>query len=192
MATPKILAFAGSSRGASLNKLLLAVAADGARAAGAEVTQIDLRDYPMPIYDGDDEMQSGVPDNALVLRGLIAEHDALLVATPEYNGSVTALLKNALDWCSRPINGEDGLLPYRGKMVALLAASMSPFGGIRAVTHTRGIFNKMGAIVLPDEVLLPQAQHAFDAGGNLLNETARQLARQLGAALAAKAGRGGS
>jgi len=77
-------------------------------------------------------------------------------------------------------------------MVALLAASMSPFGGIRAVTHARGIFNKMGAIVLPDEVLLPQAQHAFDASGNLLNETSRQLARQLGAALAAKAGRGGS
>ncbi|OVZ55620.1 hypothetical protein CDO44_23480 [Pigmentiphaga sp. NML080357] len=189
MTAPKILAFAGSSRGASLNKLLLAVAAEGARAAGADVTLVDLRDYPMPIYDGDDEMRSGVPGNALALRGLIADHDALLVATPEYNGSVSALLKNALDWCSRPVDGEDGLLPYRGKMVGLLAASMGPFGGIRAVAHARGIFSKMGAVVLPDEVLLAQAQQAFDAGGNLLNETSRKLARQLGANLAVQAAR---
>ncbi len=186
---PKILGFAGSARSASLNKLLLAVAADGARAAGADVTLVDLRDYPMPIYDGDDEIHSGIPHNALALRALIAGHDALLVATPEYNGSIPALLKNVLDWCSRPVNGEDGLLPYRNKPVALLTASVGPFGGIRAAAHARAIFNKMGALVLPDEVLLPKAQQAFDASGNLIDDISSKLVRRVSAALAAQAGR---
>ncbi len=192
MSTPRILAFAGSARTASFNKLLVKVAAEGASAAGADVTLIDLRDYPMPLYDGDDEAGNGVPDHARGLRALIGEHNGLLVASPEYNGSVTALLKNVLDWCSRPVGSEDGLAPYRGKTVALMSASLSPFGGIRSVAHLRGIFSKMGSHVLADEVLVPAAHQAFAADGSIAGEPLRKLTLQLGASLATHLARTGS
>lgn len=176
---PGILAFAGSTRSASFNKRLIVVAAGLARDAGAEVTLIDLRDFPLPLYDGDDEARTGVPAAALELRSLIAASQGLLVSTPEYNGSVSAVLKNVLDWCSRPTDGQNGLAAFRGKPVALLASSMSPFGGIRAVAHLRGIMSKMGANVLADEVLVPTAQNAFKEDGSLVNEATRTLVAQL-------------
>jgi chromate reductase len=183
MNPPKILAFAGSARSASWNKMLVKILAEGAREAGGDVTLIDLRDFPIPLYDGDDEAENGVPTKVRELRALISACDGLLLASPEYNGSVTPLLKNALDWCSRPVDGEDGLAPYRGKTVALASASLSPFGGIRSVSHLRGIFNKMGALVLADEVLVPAAHQAFGPDGNLTNDIVGKLARQLGAGL---------
>lgn len=189
MTKPKILALAGSARSASYNRRLVAVAAEEARAAGADVSLIDLRDFQLPIYDGDEEDSAGVPAAALDLRSLFASHDGVIVATPEYNGSVPALLKNALDWCSRPAGGQDGLAPFRGKTVALLSASPSPFGGVRSVAHLRGIFSKMGANVLADEVLVPSAHSAFSAQGELLNEVSRTLTSQLAANLVAQARR---
>ena len=190
MNKPKILAFAGSARSASFNKRLIAVGAQAARSAGAEVSLIDLRSFPMPIYDGDDEARSGIPEAALELRSLIGASHGLLVATPEYNGSVSALLKNALDWCSRPSAGQDGLALFRGKPVALMAASLSPFGGIRAVAHLRGIMSKMGANVLADEVLVPAAQTAFAADGSLVSEMTGTLVSQLALGLVNHAQRG--
>lgn len=190
MTKPKILAFAGSARSGSLNKRLISIAAHEARSAGAQVSLIDLRDFPMAIYDGDDEALAGVPTTALELRSLFASHDAVMVATPEYNGSVPALLKNALDWCSRPTQGQDGLAPFRGKSVALMAASPGPFGGIRSVAHLRGIFSKMGAHVMADEVLVPAAGTAFGADGALLNEMSAKLTAQLAKDLVARAHRG--
>lgn len=181
---PRILAFAGSARAASFNRRLVSCAADAARQAGAEVTLVELRDYPMPIYDGDDEARDGIPAKALELRSLFAEHHGFLIASPEYNGSVTALLKNSLDWCSRPVEGSDGLAPFKGKTAALLGASLSPFGGIRSVTHLRGILGKMGCHVLADEVLVPSASTAFDAEGKLANGMAAQLVTQLASGLA--------
>ncbi|MEJ8859155.1 NAD(P)H-dependent oxidoreductase [Variovorax robiniae] len=182
---PKILAFAGSARSASYNKMLAAVAAAHGRAIGADVTLIDLRDFPMPIYDGDVEAASGLPAAALRFRELLVEHDGLLVASPEHNGSVTALLKNTLDWASRPAGGIDGLALFRGKTVGLMAASLSPFGGLRSVTHLRGILSKLGANVLADEVLVAGAQGAFDETGGLTNELSNKLTAQLVATLAA-------
>jgi chromate reductase len=186
MTKPRILALAGSARSASLNRQLISIAAREARSAGAEVSLIDLRDFPMAIYDGDEEARTGVPPAALALRSLFASHDGVLVATPEHNGSVPALLKNALDWCSRPTQGQDGLAPFRGKSVALLAASPSPFGGIRSVAHLRGIFSKMGANVMADEVLVPAAGTAFSDDGQLLNQMTGKLTAQLAASLVAQ------
>lgn len=189
MNKPKILAFAGSARSASFNTLLIAVGAQAARAAGADVSLIDLRNFPMPIYDSDDEARAGIPRAALELRALVGASHGLLLATPEHNGSVSALLKNALDWCSRPDRGQDGLALFRGKPVALMAASPSPFGGIRGVAHLRGIMSKMGANVLADEVLVPSAHMAFKADGSLASATTGALASQLAGALVVHAQR---
>src|SRR4051812_26801189 len=103
---PRILAFAGSLRKESLNKKLLRIAASAARAAGAEVTLIDLKDHPLPIFDQDLETAQGMPENGARLKTLFAEHDGLLIASPEYNSSFTAVLKNTIDWVSRPAPGE--------------------------------------------------------------------------------------
>ncbi len=120
---PRILAFAGSARRESLNKKLARVAAQYAREAGAEVTFIDLDDYPMPVYHGDLEAAEGMPENGKKLRALFLAHDALLIVTPENNRSIPSLLKNTIDWLSRSIGdgrgAMSGLAPYRGKVAAL-------------------------------------------------------------------------
>lgn len=183
MSQPKVLALAGSARQGSYNKLLVGIAAESARQAGADVTLIDLRDFPMPIYDGDDEARTGLPPQALRFRSLLGSHQGFLIASPEHNGSVTALLKNALDWSSRPLGGEDGLALVRGKPAALLSASPGPFGGVRSVAHLRGILSKMGVNVLADEVLVAAAPTAFDGQGKLTNELSAKLTAQLAANL---------
>src|SRR5438128_1846133 len=109
MSAPRILAFAGSLRNDSYNKKLVQIAAASARRAGAEVTCIDLKDYPLPIYDGDIEAASGIPENGQKLKKLFLEHDGLLIAAPEYNSSISAALKNTIDWVSRPVPGETSL-----------------------------------------------------------------------------------
>ncbi|RYH27813.1 MAG: NADPH-dependent oxidoreductase, partial [Alcaligenaceae bacterium] len=126
---PKFLAFSGSSRTGSFNVMLLRLATAEVVAAGGEVTTVDLRALALPIYDADLEASEGVPPAVKALRAQMMAHDGLLIASPEYNGAMPALLKNVLDWCSRPVDGTDGLAPYRGKTVALMAASLSPFGG---------------------------------------------------------------
>ena len=102
MSNVKILAFAGSTRTESFNKKLVKIAVEGARAAGAEVTLIDLRDFPMPLYDGDLEAASGLPENAKKVKQLMISHHGFLISAPEYNSSITAVLKNTFDWVSRP------------------------------------------------------------------------------------------
>jgi len=179
MSTPKILAFAGSTRTASYNKQLVRFAADAARAAGAEVTLLDLRDYPLPLFDGDLEDQQGLPENAKKLKAIFREHDALLIASPEYNSSVTAVLKNTLDWISRgETDDEPALAAYRGKTAALVSASPGALGGLRGLVHLRAILGNIGVIVLPDQVAVPKAYEAFDDKGGLKDErTAKQVTR---------------
>ncbi|MFL6716742.1 MAG: NADPH-dependent FMN reductase, partial [Burkholderiaceae bacterium] len=147
---PKILAFAGSARKASLNKRLVRVAAEGARRAGADVTEIDLRDFPVPIYDGDLEAEQGLPPKARELRQLMMEHQGFLIASPEYNGSIPALLKNLIDWTSRAVDSQDGLAPYRNKVAVLMSASPGSYGGLRGLVHVRAILGNIGVIVLPE------------------------------------------
>ncbi|MBK4735170.1 NADPH-dependent FMN reductase [Noviherbaspirillum pedocola] len=180
---PKILAFAASTRSESFNKKLVRVAAEGARAAGAEVNVIDLRDFTMPIYDGDLEAQQGMPEGARALRRLLMEHQGFLIASPEYNGSLPALLKNAIDWTSRPVDGEDGLAPYRNKVAVLMSTSPGGFGGLRGLAHVRTILANIGVIVLPDQLAVGKAQEVFAVDGTIANDKQRQMIEDLGRTL---------
>ncbi|MDA8127468.1 MAG: NAD(P)H-dependent oxidoreductase [Betaproteobacteria bacterium] len=176
---PKILAFSGSTRRDSWNRKLIQSAADAARAAGGDVSLIDLADYPLPLYDGDLEERDGVPDNAQRLKALFKEHDALLIASPEYNSSMPPLLKNTIDWVSREWQGESGLVPYHGKVAAIASASPGTFGGMRMLPHLRQILNALGVLVLPGQFSLPHAETAFDAETGALKSPARLHALML-------------
>lgn len=181
----KILAFAGSARHDSFNKKLVKIAAEGARSAGAEVTFLDFRDYAIPLFDEDLEAQSGLPESVLQFKSLLKSHQRLLLACPEYNGSITPLLKNALDWASRPEPGEHpmALSCFKGKIAALLATSPGRGGGARGLGHVRDILEMLGVTVLTDQVVIPSASHAFDDEGNLLDKQQHQtvdaIAQQL-------------
>ena len=164
---PKILVFAGSAREASLNKKLARAAAKAIDDNGGEATFIDLRDYPMPIYEGDLEAREGMPTNARKLRELFVSHPAFLIVSPENNGTIPSLLKNAIDWLSRDIDGKSGLEPYRGKVIALMSASPGAFGGVVCLTHLRFSLSKLLAHVIPDQFPLPKADQAFTENGSL-------------------------
>lgn len=161
-----LIVFAGSLRRDSLNKKLARVAARMAEAAGARTTYIDLRDYPLPLYDGDVEAEEGPPQNAFRLQSLIAEQQALIVVSPEYNHSIPALLKNTLDWVSRTPRVR-GVNPFAGKVAGLMSASPGALGGIQGQDHVRRVLETVGALVLPGGVALPRADAAFDGEGNL-------------------------
>lgn len=168
MATaPKILCFAGSLRKDSLNKKLVKIAMEGARNSGAEVTFVDLKDYPLPIYDGDIESEQGIPDNAKKLKSILKEHHGLLIASPEYNSSISGALKNAIDWASRPEPGEKHLECYKDKVAGIMAASPGSLGGLRGLVTVRSILQNIGVLVVPDQVAIPSASDAFDDSGNL-------------------------
>ncbi|MBI1318898.1 MAG: FMN reductase [Candidatus Hydrogenedens sp.] len=184
MAAPRILAFAGSARKDSFNKKLVAVAAVGAREAGAEVTLIDLADYPMPIYDGDLEASDGLPENAVKLKALFMEADALLISCPEYNGGITPLLKNVIDWVSRRQGDEGPLACYTGKTAALISASPGALGGLRGLVQVRQILSNIQVLVLANQRAVSKANEAFDAEGNLKDEKVAAQVKGLGAELA--------
>ena len=158
----KILAFAGSSREGSLTKKLLSVAIAAARAIGGEVTEIDLRAFDLPLYDGDLEREHGLPSGALRLRETFKQYPSLLIGVTEYNGGVSPLLKNAIDWVSRPCAGEPNLSAIRGKIVAMVSCSSGVLGGSRAQAHLRQSFQVMGCVLVPETVNLPYAETAFE------------------------------
>jgi chromate reductase len=179
---PRILAFAGSTRRDSYNKKLIKVAADAARAAGGEVTLIDLADFPLPIMDEDLEKE-GTPENALKLKKLFLENDGLLISCPEYNSSITPLLKNVIDWVSRPQPDEPSLAAYIDKVATLMAASPGGLGGLRGLVHVRDILENIGVIVLPDQRAVPRAFQVFDEAGNITEEGIRKGVEGLGRSL---------
>lgn len=164
---PRILVFAGSAREASLNKKLARAAAKVVNEQGGDATYIDLRDYPMPIYEGDLEAREGMPPKARELRELFVSHPAFLIVSPENNGSIPSLLKNAIDWLSRDTDGKSGLEPYRDKIVALMAASPGAFGGVMVLGHLRQSLTKLFAYVIPEQFPLPKADQAFAEDGSL-------------------------
>ena len=181
---PKILAFAGSTREASFNKRLVKVAAEGASAAGAEVTLIDLRDFPMPLYDGDLEASEGLPENVQKLKALFLDHQGLLISSPEYNGGMSAVLKNTIDWVSRSAPGEGGLAAYKDKVAGLVAASPGRLGGLRGLAHLRQILSGIGVLVLPQQHALGGAGDAFDENGSLKDSGLQDVVTGIGARLA--------
>lgn len=181
---PRILAFAGSTRKDSNNKKLVKIAAAGARAAGAAVTLIDLRDLPLPLYDGELETNEGLPVNAKKLKEMFLAHDGLLIASPEYNSSISAVLKNAIDWASRPEPGEAPLAAYAGKVAGLVAASPGALGGLRGLVHLRAILGNIKVLVIPDQVAVSKAHEAFTPEGALKDAKQQAAVERVGAELA--------
>ncbi len=167
MAPPRLLAFAGSTREASFNKKLLRAAVMLGEASGASITTVDLRDLPMPLYDGDLEERGGLPDNAKRLKELMVSHQGFLIAAPEYNSSITGVLKNAIDWASRAAPGEASLVAFREKTAALLSASPGALGGLRGLVHLRAILSSIDVLVIPEQLALSRAHEAFDEQGAL-------------------------
>ncbi|MES2791457.1 MAG: NAD(P)H-dependent oxidoreductase [Planctomycetota bacterium] len=183
MPAPKILAFAGSLRVGSYNKKLIQIAVEGARQAGAEVTLIDLRDFPLPIFDEDLEAQ-GTPENALKLKQLMLEHQGLMISAPEYNSSISAVLKNTIDWISRPIPGKPRLACYVDKVAVLMSASTGALGGLRGLVHVRAILSNINVLVLPEQIAISNSADAFHADGQLNDATKQAAIQGLGSKLA--------
>jgi chromate reductase, NAD(P)H dehydrogenase (quinone) len=181
----KILAFAGSYRENSYNKRVLNIAVEGAREVGTEVTVIDLRDYPMPIFNFD-EYEKKFDKNALRFQDILNDHDGFLIASPEYNGSVPGGLKNAIDWASRT-NDKYGMYQvFKGKTAAMITASPGSFGGLRCLNHLRGILTIMGIWVLPSEIAVSFVGAKFDGDGlEMTDEKMRGILTNQGALLAA-------
>lgn len=180
---PRILAFAGSARTGSFNKMLVQIAANGARRAGAAVTFIDLRDLPIPIYDADIEKRDGLPENARRFKALLAENEGLLISCPEYNTGITPLLKNVMDWASRPLPGAPPHASFQGKLAAILAASTGALGGIRALMQLRLLLEHMRVMVIPEQKTIPRASEAFAPDGSLLDRASQEAAEAVGARL---------
>ena len=184
MTKPKILAFSGSARKNSYNSRLVRLAVEGARQAGADVTVIDLKEYPLPIFDEDLEKEVGSPENATRLKKLFLEHDGLLISAPEYNSSITPLLKNTIDWVSRAAAGEAPLAAYTGKVASLMSASPGGLGGLRGLVTVRSILGNIGVTVLPDQVAVARAFEAFAPDGKLKDAKQQSQVEALGGKLA--------
>ena len=185
MPIPKILVFAGSIRAASHNARLAALAAKELALVGAEVTRISLEDYPLPLYNGDDEAHSGVPGNARKLKQTMMEHQGVFIASPEYNASVTPLPKNTIDWISRVRErGEPPLAAYKNRAFAIGGASDGAYGALRSLMALRQVLELgCGALVLPEQITVFHASEAFDEMDNLKDERAagslKRLAQRL-------------
>lgn len=179
-----VLVIAGSTRTGAFSKQLARAACGLAAAAGHHPTFVDLREFPMPLYDGDHEAQHGLPEAAVRLRGMVRTHEALLVVSPEYNASIPAVLKNALDWLSRPYAAEPGVQAVAGKVAGLLSSSPGALGGLRGLVHLRQVLMNLGALVITEQFALGDAGAAFAADGSLRDAKAadgvRRVLRRLG------------
>ncbi len=183
---PKILVFAGSIRTNSFNARLAALAVKELTLLDAEVTLLSLADYPMPIYDGDAEANSGPPDNAFKLKRHFMAHAGIFVTSPEYNASITPLLKNTIDWISRVREGaEPPLAAYKNRVFALGAASNGTYGGMRSLMALRQVLELgCGALVLPEQIAVREAATAFDDRDNLRDERSAKLLKSVATRLA--------
>lgn len=173
MDKPKILAFAGSLRRDSFNKKLVRAAAKFAEAAGGDVTYIDLADYPMPIFDEDLESRDGMPKKARQFKELLIASQGILISSPEYNSSISAALKNAIDWASRPEPNEPPLVAFAGKVAGLMGASPGALGGLRGLVTLRSILGNIQVLVIPEQYALNKADQAFGSDGSLKDDKAR-------------------
>ncbi|VVC05519.1 NADPH-dependent FMN reductase [uncultured archaeon] len=184
MAKPKILAFAGSTRTDSFNKKLVKIAAAGAMESNADVTVIDLRDFALPLYDGDLEQQEGIPSNAQKLKDLMLSHQGFLISSPEYNSSISGVLKNVIDWTSRPSKGEEPLACFKGKVAGIMSASPGGLGGLRGLVHVRAILENISILVIPDQVAIAKAHEVFNSDGILKDNKQEDQVKRIGANVA--------
>ncbi len=180
----KILALSGSARVGSYNQKMVQIAALGAKQAGAEVTVINLADYPLPIFNQDLEKAEGLPPQAKALKSLFINHDGFLIASPEYNSAFTPLLKNALDWVSRRESDETMQLAFRNKVAVIMSASPGALGGLRGLVFLRMLLSNLGIIVLPEQQAVPYADRAFDEDDQLIDKNSQESLIKLGTVLA--------
>ncbi|MGD9785879.1 MAG: NADPH-dependent FMN reductase [Hyphomicrobiaceae bacterium] len=180
-ASVKLLFFAGSQRQASYNKRLARLGAMIAEANGIAATFADLGDYPMPLYDGDTEAATGPPDNARKLKHLMGLHTGVFIACPEYNSSITPLLKNSLDWVSRVREGAEAPNEvFKTRVFALGSASPGGMGGLRGLNTVRQVLELgLGALVLPEQFAVPRAADAFEDNGHLKNKDSQETFKAL-------------
>ncbi|TDI57832.1 MAG: NADPH-dependent oxidoreductase [Alphaproteobacteria bacterium] len=161
-------------------------AGDGGFDHGAFQVNFGLRDYPLPIYDGDDEAANGVPENALKLKALFKESDGLIIATPEYNTSISGVLKNTIDWVSRPVDGEAFLECFTNKAVGIVSGSLGPLGGMRAQAHLRQILSGINMLVIPEHWGVGSANDdSFNEDGSLKDNMGQGMVQRVGTSLAA-------
>jgi NAD(P)H-dependent FMN reductase len=182
MAAPKILVLSGSTRAGSHNTRLAALAAKELTLIDADVTRISLADYTLPLYEADLESKTGAPANALKLKQMIMAHRGVFIASPEYSASVTPMLLNAIDWVSRVRErGDPTYAAFKGRVFAISSASPARTGGLRSLIALRQILELgCGALVIPEQVAIPQADNAFDEMDNIADmATANQLRAQL-------------
>jgi NAD(P)H-dependent FMN reductase len=189
MTTTRILALAGSQRTGSYNRRLLQIAVAGAQVAGAEVTVVEMREFPLPLYDPDLEAAHGLPDLVLKLKDLFLTHQGLLIASPEYNSAVTPVLKNTIDWVSRAAPGETPLACFKGKVAGLLAASPGALGGLRGLASLRTILGNIQVLVLPAQIAIAKAHEAFAEGEALKDSKQDQAVRAIAAEVVQIAGK---
>ena len=187
--TVRVLAFAGSARRESFNRKLIHQASQIAAEMGAAVTTLELRDYVIPLYDGDLEAEAGMPDGVKRIKEIFLSHHALLISSPEYNSSFSPLLKNVIDWVSRPVPGEAPLACYQGKVAGLFAASTGALGGIRGLVHVRSLLENINVIVVPEQAAIAKAQEAFSAEGLLKESSNVERVRKVVARVIDVAGR---
>jgi NAD(P)H-dependent FMN reductase len=181
MTSTKLLFFAGSAREASYNKRLARLGAEIAEANGIPSAFADLGDYPMPLYDGDLQASAGIPENARKLEALLKVHSGIFIACPEYNASITPLLKNTLDWISRiRTEGEEPLAVFKTRVFALGSVSTGGMGGLRGLNAVRTTLELgLGALVLPDQFAVPKAAEAFEDNGHLKSKDSQETFKRL-------------
>jgi NAD(P)H-dependent FMN reductase len=179
----RLLFFAGSTREGSFNRKLAALAHHIASANGVEAVLVELKDYPMPLYNGDLEAKDGVPERARVFKALLAEYQGVFIASPEYNSSVAPLLKNTLDWVSRV--KDDQIDVFRSRVFAISGASPGYYGAMRSLLHLRQILEiGLGASVIPQQIAVPRAMDAFEGDGSLKDKERQTLCKNVVEALA--------
>jgi chromate reductase len=179
MPAPKILVLPGSTRTGSHNVRLAALAAKELTLIDVDVTRISLADYPLPLYEGDLETKAGPPENAVRLKQMIMAHHGVFIASPEYSASVTPLLKNAIDWVSRVRErGDPTYAAFKGRVFAISSASPGRSGGLRSLIALRQILELgCGALMIPEQVAIPQADSAFDDMDNIIDIATANLFR---------------
>lgn len=177
----KILSFAGSLRKDSYNKKIIQYANRGAEQEGAEVTYIDLSDYPLPVYNAEIEEKEGLPPNAIKIKELMWKHDGFIIASPEYNSSISGVLKNTIDWASRNASADEVYLScFIEKVALLISASPGGLGGLRGLVHLRAILENINTFVIPGQKTIPNAAEAFDEEGNLKSPQQQKALENLG------------
>ncbi len=176
----KLLAFSGSLRKDSFNQAIVKVVAKAAQDAGAEVKVAHLKDFIVPIFNEDDEAESGVPAKVQEFKQLMFEADGFLIATPEYNSGYSAALKNIVDWASRKEEGESPLQAFKGKTITLMSASPGGLGGMRGLVPTRMLFGNLGMHVHPSQQAISSVGNLVDDSGEINDEATIKKLQALG------------